>query len=130
MKKIFLSADIEGTCGVAHWDETEFGKQGYEHFAKQMSREVSAACKGALAGGAEEIFVKDAHDFARNIDPSMLPEEACIFRGWGSDPYSMMSGVDESFDGLLRALANQVIRPCSCPTFVNNKDAVGIHNGR
>ena len=100
MKKIFLSADIEGTCGVAHWDETEFGKQGYDHFAKQMSREVSAACKGALEGGAEEIFVKDAHDFARNIDPAMLPEEVSIFRGWGSDPYSMMSGVDETFDGV------------------------------
>ena len=22
MKKVFLSADIEGTCGIAHWDET------------------------------------------------------------------------------------------------------------
>lgn len=100
MKKIFLSADIEGTCGIAHWNETEVGKDGYEHFAKQMTSEVAAACNGALAGGAGEVFVKDAHDNARNIDPSMLPEEACIFRGWGSDPYSMMSGVDESFDGV------------------------------
>lgn len=23
MKKIFLSADIEGTAGIVHWDETE-----------------------------------------------------------------------------------------------------------
>ena len=23
MKKIFISADIEGTSGIAHWNETE-----------------------------------------------------------------------------------------------------------
>ena len=27
MKKVFLSADIEGTCGIAHWDETLPDKQ-------------------------------------------------------------------------------------------------------
>lgn len=101
MKKIFLSADIEGTCGIAHWDETEHGHHGYEHFAKQMTDEVAAACSGALNGGATEVFVKDAHDSARNIDPSALPEQAFIFRGWGSDPYSMMSGLDGSFAGVM-----------------------------
>ena len=101
MKKIFLSADIEGTCGIAHWDETEPNRHGYEHFSRQMTNEVAAACNGAVAGGAGEIFVKDAHDTARNIDPTALPQEAGIFRGWGSDPYSMMSGVDASFDGVI-----------------------------
>ena len=24
--RIFISADIEGTCGICHWDETELGK--------------------------------------------------------------------------------------------------------
>lgn len=28
MKKVFLSADIEGTCGIAHWDETLAGQAG------------------------------------------------------------------------------------------------------
>lgn len=101
MKRIYLSADIEGTCGIMHWDETEAGKNGYEHFRQQMTREVSAACSGALAGGATELMVKDAHDNARNIDPSGLPQEACIFRGWGSDPFSMMSGLDESYEGVI-----------------------------
>ena len=26
MKKIFMSSDIEGTCGIAHWVVTEKGK--------------------------------------------------------------------------------------------------------
>lgn len=101
MKRIFLSCDIEGTCGVAHWDETEKGKADYPAFAAQMTSEVAAACEGALAGGADALFVRDAHDSARNIDPSKLPEEARILRGWGRDPYAMMSGVDETFDGVM-----------------------------
>lgn len=99
MKKLFISADFEGTAGVAHWDETEPGKLLYDHFAKQMSREVAAACEGALNAGYDEVFVKDAHDTARNIDPTMLPMQTRIFRGWGSHPFSMMAGIDESFSG-------------------------------
>lgn len=98
--KLFLSADIEGTAGVAHWDETEKGRFGYEHFARQMSLEVTAACEGAMEAGYDDILVRDAHDSARNIDPELLPECARIFRGWGSDPLSMMSGLDGSFDAV------------------------------
>ena len=101
IRKIFMSSDIEGTCGIAHWDETEKSKAEYAAFANQMSREVAAACEGALAGGAEDVFVRDSHDSARNIIPAMLPESVQIFRGWGRDPYSMMSGIDESFDGVI-----------------------------
>ena len=99
--KLFISADIEGTCGIAHWDETEKGRDLYLHFATQMSREVAAACEGAMEAGYTEILVKDAHDSARNIDPSVLPEAACILRGWGADPLCMMTGLDKSFDGVV-----------------------------
>ena len=93
---VFISADIEGTCGIAHWDETErSAPRDYTPFQKQMTREVRAACDGAIAAGAGEIFVKDAHDSARNIDPAALPECARIMRGWTGDPLSMMSGLDE-----------------------------------
>lgn len=37
LNRIFLSADIEGTCGIAHWDETELGKPDYEPFRHQMT---------------------------------------------------------------------------------------------
>ena len=103
-KKIFLSADIEGTTGIAHWNETDKTKgagDGYAHFAHQMSREVKAACEAAIKMGAEDILVKDAHDSARNINPEMLPEAVRIHRGWAQDLYVMMSGLDESFDGVI-----------------------------
>ena len=93
---VFISADIEGTCGIVSWDETERSTpRDYGPFQKQMTREVVAACEGAMAAGAEGVFVKDAHDSARNIDPAALPECARIMRGWTGDPLSMMSGVDQ-----------------------------------
>lgn len=92
---VFISSDIEGTCGVAAWSETEPGQTGgdYAYFRAQMSREVAAACRGALAAGAQRVLVKDGHDSARNIDPAVLPEEVQINRGWSGDVYSMMSGI-------------------------------------
>ena len=101
MSRIYISADIEGTCGIAHWDETELGKAEYEPFRRQMTREVAAACQGATAAGSDGVYVKDAHDSARNLIPAELPENVQIFRGWGSDIHSMMSGLDSSFAGVL-----------------------------
>lgn len=30
MKKLFISADLEGVSGVSSWEETRFGGQGYD----------------------------------------------------------------------------------------------------
>ena len=58
--KVFLSADMEGTCGIVCWPETERTTAfDYTPLQKQMSREVAAACRGALAGGAQEVLVKE-----------------------------------------------------------------------
>lgn len=101
LHRIFVSSDIEGTCGIAHWDEAIPGKPEYEPFRRQMTREVAAACEGAKAGGCDDLFVKDAHDNARNLLPAELPEDIRIFRGWGSDIHSMVSGLDASFSGVI-----------------------------
>ena len=93
---VFLSADIEGTCGITDWAETERSTPyDYNYFKKQMTFEVKAACERAMAAGAEGIFVRDAHDSARNIDHAQLPQEARMMRGWTGDPLSMMSGLDQ-----------------------------------
>ena len=97
--KIYISADIEGTTGIAHWDETEKNHEDWKYFSHQMSREVDAACRGAMDAGCDEIVVKDAHDSARNIDPRMLPLCVKLHRGWEGTPGSMMAGLDGSFDG-------------------------------
>ncbi|HML48430.1 MAG TPA: M55 family metallopeptidase [Clostridia bacterium] len=98
--KLFLSADLEGVAGVCHWDQTTMGNVEYAPAAHLMSLEVAAACEGALAGGAAEILVKDAHDGGRNIDPLLLPESVRLLRGSTGHVFIMMSGLDESFDGV------------------------------
>ena len=87
--KVFISADIEGVTGVTSWCETEYGGDGYEAACRQMTLEVAAACRAAVEKGWE-VVVKDGHGTARNIDISMLPEEAELIRGWRCSPEGMM----------------------------------------
>ena len=97
--KIYVSADIEGITGVTHWDETDLGKAEGSLFREQMTAEVVAACEGALEAGATEIWVKDAHDSARNINASKLPKEAKLIRGWSGHPFMMVQELDDTFQG-------------------------------
>ena len=99
MEKFFISADIEGVCGVVDWSETELDNKLGDYFKKQMTREVAAACETLSKSGVKDILVKDAHGTGRSIDPSFLPKNTKILRAWPRNPYSMMSGIDSSFGG-------------------------------
>ena len=92
---------MEGVTGVSHWEEVDHNKSAYIQFQKQMSLEVAAACEGAIAAGAKEILVKDAHYSGRNILPSYLPKKAKIIRGWSGHPYSMLQEINSRFDALM-----------------------------
>ncbi len=99
--KVYISADIEGVTGVNHWDETEKSEACHEEFAHQMTLEVNAACEGAINAGADEIWIKDAHDSGRNIDHNLLPKNTKLIRGWSGHFYSMVQELDETFDALI-----------------------------
>ncbi len=90
---LYLTSDIEGSCGFTIPEEGTKGTPCYAYFARQMALEAAAACRGAHAAGAAHILVHDAHDTARNIDPTLLPEYAGILRRSGADPYAMVSGL-------------------------------------
>ncbi len=98
--KVYISADMEGVTGVTSWSETEKGHSDYSFFVRQMENEVRAACQGALNAGAKEIWVKDAHDSARNINPGVF-KNAKLIRGWSGHPFSMIQELDNSFDALI-----------------------------
>ncbi|MBS3650587.1 M55 family metallopeptidase [Pseudaminobacter sp. 19-2017] len=95
--KIFLSADIEGTAGIAHWDEADRSHPDHREFRTLMTAEVVAACEGARAAGAEEVVVKDAHDSGRNLVLDLLPDYVRIVRGWSGHPDAMMFGIAADF---------------------------------
>jgi len=115
--KLYISADIEGTAGITHWDETDYDRGGrwYDYFREAMGQEVKAAVEGAQAAGADDIVVKDAHDSARNFLPTILPRGVRIHRGWSGNPLWMVTGLDGSFDALAMTGYHSASGSCGNP---------------
>src|SRR3546814_34479 len=99
--KIYISADIEGVAGITNWNEAEKNHPDYPEFRERMTEEVVAACEGAIAAGATEILIKDAHGSGRNILAERLPACARLVRGWSGHPLAMVQELDESFDAAM-----------------------------
>jgi D-amino peptidase len=99
--KIYISADIEGVAGITNWNEAEKNHPDYPEFRERMTEEVVAACEGAIAAGATEILIKDAHGSGRNILAERLPDCARLVRGWSGHPLAMVQELDESFDAAM-----------------------------
>jgi D-amino peptidase len=129
--KLYISADIEGVTGVTSWDETDHGKPGHESAREQMTAEVAAACEGALAAGANEIWVKDAHDQANNLIPGRLPTQVRLIRGWSGHPLSMMQEIDGSFDAAMMIGYHARARAGASPlehTFTGRASEIRVNN--
>jgi D-amino peptidase len=99
--KVLISSDMEGTCGVVDWVQVSPPWHGgeapgeYETARKQMTAEVAAAVRGALAAGAELVTVNESHNGMKNLYGKDLPREARLITGHHK-PLSMMEGVDEA----------------------------------
>ena len=131
--KIYISADMEGLTGVTHWDEVLSDKPEYARFRDQMAAEVNAACLGALAAGAEEITVKDAHGSGRNLHPGDLPDAVQLIRGWSGHPLSMIQELDDSYTALMMIGYHSRAGSGGCPlahTMSSSRIAEVILNGR
>ena len=79
--KIYISADMEGTSGVVHSDQTDPAMPEYQAARKLMIGEVNAAIEGALAAGAREILVNDSHWNMRNLEIADLNPAAVLLSG-------------------------------------------------
>ena len=99
--KVFISVDMEGVCGVVHWEDVSRSGKDYGLFRRLMTEETNAAIEGALAAGATEILVRDSHGSARNILPDLLHPKADLLRDWANSPLVMMEGIDETFDAVI-----------------------------
>lgn len=97
--KILIAADMEGISGVTTWDQVTAGKPDYERFRRIMTEDVDAAVRGAIDGGAKDVFVTDGHGSGSNILVEELDPRASLNTGSPS-PLSMVQGVDE-VDGVL-----------------------------
>lgn len=97
--KVFISVDMEGISGVVHSSQAGPGRRDYEWARTMMAGDANAAIEGALAGGATEIVVADAHDGMRNLRLNELHGAASLVSGSGR-PLSMIHGIGADFDAV------------------------------
>ena len=95
--KVFISADMEGITGIPSAPMTHACDRDYGRARELMTGDVNAAIEGALAAGASEICVRDAHDSATNLLVEQVASPAAVIQGWHGVP-RMMEGIDGTFD--------------------------------
>jgi D-amino peptidase len=98
--KILISSDMEGITGVTSWDHVDPSRAEYQRFRHVMTGDVNSAIDGAFAGGANEVVVTDGHWNGSNILIEKLDNRAKLNSGIGTSRYSMMQGIDGSYDGV------------------------------
>lgn len=98
--KVFISADMEGICGIVAAQQTDPNDKEYARGQKLMTAEVSAVIAGSVAGGATEIVVNDSHASMRNLLIEELHPAARLITG-SPKPLSMMQGINNSFQAVM-----------------------------
>jgi len=98
--KILIACDMEGISGVTLWEHVDPSHLEYQRFRHIMTADVNAAIKGAFEGGAGEIVVTDGHWNGTNILVEEIDRRVQLNSGLGTAPYSMMQGIDQTFDGV------------------------------
>lgn len=100
-RRIYVSADMEGTAGVSLWRQCDHTNgTEYPVYRRYMSREVAAAVAGAKEGGASDVLVNDSHGSMANLLWDELPSDVRVISG-SRKPKSMMEGVDSGFHGAI-----------------------------
>jgi D-amino peptidase len=97
VRKIFISADMEGVTGVVTGDQLGPGNFEYERFRKFMTEEVLAVITAARTAGVREFLVADSHGNGENLLLELLPADVQVVRSWPR-PLGMMQGIDSTFD--------------------------------
>ncbi|MFD5793648.1 M55 family metallopeptidase [Streptomyces diastatochromogenes] len=98
--RIYLSVDMEGITGLVDADDVQPGGRDYERGRSMMAEEVNAAVRGALAAGATDILVNDAHGPMRNLLPEALHPAARLVRGKPKQ-MGMLEGLGPEYDAAL-----------------------------
>lgn len=59
--RVYITSDLEGVAGVLLDRQVSGEDAEYDRARRRLTQEVNAAVEGALAGGATDILVDDAH---------------------------------------------------------------------
>jgi len=95
--RVYISADLEGICGVVSRDQTSPQGREYERARRAMTADVNAAIVGARGAGAGFIVVNDGHGSMANLILEDLDPAAEVVLG-SPKPLTQMEGIDAGFD--------------------------------
>jgi D-amino peptidase len=101
--RIIINFDLEGVTGVVlETEQTGRTKQFYEQSRALSTGDINAVARGAVAAGADEVYLIDSHaGWGQNLIFEDLEEEIRYLNGRSaSRPLSVMSEVYESCDAL------------------------------
>ncbi|MGH3545353.1 MAG: M55 family metallopeptidase [Mycobacteriales bacterium] len=98
--QVYISADMEGVSGLVDADDVQPPGRDYETGRLMMTEDVNAAVRGALAGGASDVLVNDAHGPMRNLLPDRLHPAARLIRG-RPKRMGMLAGLDSSSQAVI-----------------------------
>ncbi len=90
---VYISADIEGVCGVVRPEHSTIQGREYPEARRLMTEEVNAAIRAACDEGARYVLVSDSHNVGVNLMPELLDTRAELISGTPR-PFSMMDGID------------------------------------
>lgn len=100
--KLFISADLEGVCGVTSPLQCfpKSDRSGYQLAVEQLAKEVSTVALAALEAGAGEIIVNDSHGYMTNLALPHLPPQVQLLSG-KPKCCAMSAGLDKTCDGAI-----------------------------
>jgi D-amino peptidase len=102
MTRLYISADLEGLCGVVspHHCSPEPDRAAYDWAISQMDLEVGAVVEAALDHGVSHILVNDSHCTMTNLTLEQLDPRVSLLSG-KPKRCAMSAGLDESFDAAI-----------------------------
>jgi len=90
--KIYILTDLEGTAGVARWDQTGRDSPGYPQAVRLMTEELRACVAGIQAADrTADIWVWDAHG-AGSVDFERFPRGAKLINNGPTVPPTYLDG--------------------------------------
>ncbi len=102
--KVYIHTDIEGVAGWVFYGSNSKSLQNAEHLRRMnalLTAEVKSAAEGALAAGADEVWINDLHGCCYNIQFESLPRRCQIINGRGGYFDAWLPCFDGTVDALV-----------------------------
>ena len=100
MKKVFISADIEGMEGNVSLMQSKRGKPDYGYARKRLAEDVNAAIRACFDSGYDEVYVCDGHGDMENLLIEDMDPRCKLISG-AMRSSLQMEGLDSSFDAYI-----------------------------